>query len=300
MSGFGALIVSCSLISAVACLCLLIHLFRLDKEHRRRLFWGQLVALAGTDLLHAFLICTFNFAADSVRLIPTNQMSCSIVIYARYCLEFSSVIFEVQIAAGFAAACCHASQTAAALYFAIPLGWLGGGTLCLLAVVFRMRPIIGPDADTCYDRPQDFWGFTVLCCCIASSFIYITSIVVAIRSPQSVQRRAFYRAFWYTANFLCTFSLRAFTCLMEQPSPKVDQVAWVLVCLNGAVNTCTYMVQSQFLAWRLRRVRQLEIQVGFSQEVEVHTIASDASSCESGPDRYFDVGRVGPAASRLG
>merc|ERR1711920_1169224 len=103
MNSFSVVVMLCSMCSAVLCLCLLRHLILLPRSHRRRLFWSQLVALAATDFTEAIMgvLCAHW---------PTpSPSSCIAYIGLRYALEFSSCMLEVQIAAGFAAVCCHSS-----------------------------------------------------------------------------------------------------------------------------------------------------------------------------------------------
>eukprot|EP00929_Paragymnodinium_shiwhaense_P067866 TRINITY_DN34105_c0_g1_i1.p1 TRINITY_DN34105_c0_g1~~TRINITY_DN34105_c0_g1_i1.p1 ORF type:complete len:425 (-),score=40.70 TRINITY_DN34105_c0_g1_i1:250-1491(-) len=277
------LILGCSLVSALCCFGLLLHLLRLPREARKRLFWGQLATLSALDLAQAILIFSVNVAAHRSGISldaayrPVAMVVCKSFIYGRYILEFASCLVEVQIAAGFYAACYHKRGLANVLRRLRLLTMLASVAMLVAAVLLGMRPRIGryTKSAECWDDSSHIWGAFVTLTLAATLSLYFWSVVhVASSAPGPVMRQALGRAFMYVANFVLTFSLRAATNLLPNVPSLLDEISWVLVSLNGTANALTYVVQSSRVL-NSGRGGALPPAVGFSHDVEEHSIVAD-------------------------
>jgi len=239
---FATFITFLSSVSALACLWMLFSLWRSRIKHRGRLFWAQLVALAATDLLESI-------AGALVAYVPPPSMtSCTAYMPTRYVLEFSSCFLEIQIAMGFAAACCQADRAVHLLKYAVFMSWPLGCAALVLALHFGMVPVVDESDAECNDTNGTVWGIVVLCSCVSASIFYALGAWGLTRRgsrPRIVSKRMLLRGLTYVLDFLITFSVRAIANLMSHPPDGLKKVGWCLMCLNGAVNAATYNVQNQ-------------------------------------------------------
>jgi len=80
------------------------------------------------------------------------------------------------------------------------------------------------------------------------------------------------KASLFVANFIGTYSLRAFTTLVHVP--RLNIFSFLLVSLNGFVNVVAYVVQSRW-TFKGNRPSSLQPQVDFSPNVDVQSIDND-------------------------
>merc|ERR1712217_684071 len=131
---------------------------------------------------------------------------CQRYVHWRYVLEFSSCALEVQIAAGFAAACYRAGNSASILRYMTPLTWLWGISGLLLAMAMGLDGHMqGLNFGQCIAwTPQTFWSSVVLLCCFAALCLYAAGVIHSAQAhevPDSVHRKAKQRASGYLINF---------------------------------------------------------------------------------------------------
>lgn len=232
----SSIILTLSGISACTCALLLGHLLQLSQRHRRRLFWKQLVALESVDLVWALVAILL----PAIRLTghEMNGSYCNIYLGCRNFLDFFSSILEVQLAAGFAAACRHYVRLTAALHWVIPVACV----LSLMLMPFQFThwettmsglgdPIplhIITDGVGCIQTGQPVWDITVCFCCFLALALYTWGAIGTLKAPVVVRRRALLCGLCYILSFVLTFGFRAFQDILLQDNTGLCM--WHGVC----------------------------------------------------------------------
>lgn len=300
------LLLCASLLSASLCTWMLVILCTKLWSRRRRLFWCQVFALALMDLCWS-IGCIAFFS----RRWPTEYAN-YLVFQARYVLEFTSCVLEVQIAAGFMVACYRAVRVAWWLRCFIPLSVLWGLFLVVFASVTGLdgnlleRPDLDKQVEPIIWETEDFWSCIVFSSFLAATLLYTVGILGTASASHAVRVKAILRAVCYFMNFTLTYGLLAALTPMHKyhHTPILDMVSLILLALNGATNVATYSVQNRwpqesrmpipnrlgFVTRNMPRAEQLSFHVAFDQ-VEEQVIYVQADSFHL----YFDLESPWPA-----
>jgi len=275
-----AVVVVLTSLSGVACLLMIIYLFKIRASSKHRLFWCQLMALMVSDVVWAIIGIPpyFSWFAPS-------DFRCKAFLYAHQSLEFNACIIEVMIASGFAAACFRSTRVARVLrltlFFTFPFAVL------LLFVIIKIKPL-APDivvrekTGECHIVRNLGWDVTVISICVATLAIYLSAVARTRISgtPGVVHDRELRRASCYAASFFLSFGLKAVQDLAADEGNGYNWfsiIAWCLLCMNGAMNALTYYHQTRSRVQTRTSPLVLSFHVSFSP----NAVAEDIN--------YFDI-----------
>lgn len=268
-------------ISLLFCILSLRQLWVCRAALKRRLFWSQLALLTGADFFYCVTCLTCGILLDS-KVVTLD--SCIWFWNIRIYWEFLSCIIEVNIAAGFMAACFHSTRMSMTLR-----------PLLLTSVVLAALPLLlvegslqssTPMAGCTYKRVKDHnWAIVVCVSCLIATTFYVASVVKTAEAPPAIRRRARLRGFTYVLNFWATFGFRAVFNLVCGISgvkdPLMDSITDSMLRLNGAFNVITYMIWMRYTRKLSDKLEALSSRSAFEQWVIDHYFDLDLSFDEA-------------------
>lgn len=190
-------------------------------------------------------------------------------------VDYSSCMLELQIAAGFAAACSGSSRAASKLRRTLPLNFLVAASLAA-PVLAESPENVREYAGVCvaFDY-HPLWIIVTLSCCALIAIFCAVGIVRSSSIPGPIRRKGITRGVTYVASALITWVpyLMSFEFEMDADS-DINVIATCIFFLNGAINVSAYV----YWMWRSQSLSER-----FSAEGRLR-------DCESLIlDEYFDV-----------
>lgn len=247
---------------------------------RRKPFWGQLLALAWTDLIfslmHAVVYLVHWLGPNSTHAFYNSVKYWTI----ENAVDFASCILEVQIAAGLAVACSGSSRFTSTLRWALPLGFVAAAGLAVVWDQLRTLHQGGKGTGICFRQTSTLssilWTTVVLSCCSLTAIFCSYSIVRTSAARGVIRRRGLVRGLSYVANALVTWVPYATMVKLNAAHTSLEAklLARYVLFLNGAANVSIYV----FWMWRSRRLQE---------RLETEGRLRDYESCVL--DTYFDV-----------
>lgn len=281
----------CLFSSMALCFWAIRHLCSAGPDIRRKLFWGQLLALSCTDLISSLLhAVAYPGIPWFLWMFPDLEQATFLffgkLLFWEICslFDFASCILEVQIAAGFAAACSGSPRFASTLRWTLPLSFVAAAVLaCVDALLHGHDGCMDSLFFLCTtDNGKFFWSAVILSCCalIVVFCGYSIAKTGAVAGP--IQRRGLIRGVSYVLNAIATWGPLA-TVGTYSAGPedsnwgfwwRAKAVANFLFYLNGAANVSFYV----FWMWRSRKLQE---------RMDAEGRLSDRESFVL--DTYFDV-----------
>ena len=244
-------------VSVVACVWLIIKIYRSNATFRRRLFPTQMGCLAIADI---------GFVVSAVPVMLMEQehlLPCSATVLAPTCFfwrpvfnffRHASLWMEMHIAVGFLLASLRV-RAFGPLKCGLHVIWLPSLSLSIFsACVSPWRY----DGETCSCRPRE-WAigadpasladFALCMSVCAGCYIAVLLKNLHQRAPESVYVRDALRTDMYIFNALITYG-PTFACYCSRPlyhNFTFWTVSGCLECLGGFFNTVTYAWQSRYM-----------------------------------------------------
>lgn len=232
------ILVSCSVLSGIACFWAFLHLYWKPPSVRRRLFWAQLLALVLADLFTSAGLLTgyFVYYRSYLQATAFGSLLWSLLLEVQIGMAFaaschtvvkSTRVFRIMIAVSF----CYA--VGVSVFFGYSCSRAMESRLCDAVLVGHMLP-----------------------CILLTLTAYIVAFVGMWSAPRFARRHAMLRASTYAGNALIVFvpnailhSLVILGHISLLPDARrlpanVDEfagfVGQCLYTLNGAINVGTY------------------------------------------------------------
>lgn len=251
------------------------------------------MALTITNLILCIIVPCYCWLALYSKSIGYSGNFCHVLLVTIMSLALSSCVLEVQIAAGFAAACYADRSIVPYFRRAIPIG-LGASLLVASLEDWNNQTgcfgAIFVMGSWDVDLIPALWDVDLICCCLGSVAFYVLGVVLTIGRPKILRRRAWVRALSYVLNFLITFGARIALTWFERDGFEysyhvaLNIVSAVLMLLNGAGNVCIYACWMHRTAVSEQRVAAGSVGTALG---EPRTVANDFDQLLI--DGYFDL-----------